>query len=456
MKRAIILLFVFLLAGAPYASADDDDAITADKYFYDASDICPNSKIPPMTGKWGDARSEIAAKGVTFESSFVADTLGNVSGGMHQGARWNSSTGWDINFDLEKAVGMIGTQFHISGLWRAGQNLSSTLIGNAFVASSIYGSQQFRLYGLYIEKTFLDKKLNIRAGRIATGDDFAASDIYWNFVTNSIDGNPIAVPINVFFPTYPTAVWGVRAKCDIAKDVYAISGLYNGDPRVGRMEACGLDFSMRLKQGIIFAQELAYAPNANSTDTGYKLNTLPGRYKAGFYYHGGTFRDYYSDVNGSSAAITGLPAKKHIGNYGLYFHADQMIYRKPGTKCNEGITPFVVVTLAPDSINKFPFFIDGGFVWKGSVPTRKHDVLAIGFAYGKYSSDLAHYERDNQEVNGSATPIQSYELAFDFSYKVQITPWMFLQPDMQYIVNPSGGHNIDNAVVVGTRFGLTF
>jgi porin len=362
--------------------------------------------------------------------------------------------GWDINFDLEKFVGLIGTQFHISGLWRAGQSLSSATIGNDFVVSSIYGSEQFRFYNLYLEQSLCDDRVNLRIGRLGAGDDFATSEIYWNFVTNAIDGNPISIPKNVFFPCYPAAVWGARMRCDITDNIYTTTGIYNGDPGVPRMSMYGLDFSLRLKRGIIFAQEVAYTPNVyRGCPTG---KGLPGHYKVGAFYHGGTFRDYSTDVNGTSTSISGLPAKKIIGNYGIYFHADQMIYKKKGTDCDEGLTPFVVVTLAPDNINEFPFFIDGGFIFKGLVPTRNHDITSVGFAYGKYSDSLRANERDNAEYNGSTFPIQSYELIFDFSYKLEITAWMFLQPDIQYIVNPAGGHDIDNALVVGSRFDLTF
>jgi carbohydrate-selective porin OprB len=38
-----------------------------------------------------------------------------------------------------------------------------------------------------------------------------------------------------------------------------------------------------------------------------------------------------------------------------------------------------------------------------------------------------------------------------------VNQWFFLQPDLQYIMNPNGGAgNIEDAVVIGLRFGLTF
>ncbi len=40
-----------------------------------------------------------------------------------------------------------------------------------------------------LEQKLLDDKISIKAGRFATGDDFASSPIYWLYMNNGIDGN---------------------------------------------------------------------------------------------------------------------------------------------------------------------------------------------------------------------------------------------------------------------------
>lgn len=397
-----------------------------------------------MFGDWKCLREELANEGVIFSSTYTCDVLGNATGGMQQGARYDHSMGWDVNFDLERFVGMIGTQFHISGLWRAGQNLSKATIGNDLVCSTIFGNEQFRFYFLYLEKDLLDKKLNIRLGRIAAGDDFAASPLFGIYVSNGIDGVPISIPINMFFSVYATATWGARAKYNLNKDFYIFSGIYDGDKAVSRNDMYGFDFSLRLKEGLAFAEELAYAPA-----DGVGQNKLPGHYKAGIYYNGATCRDLYSDINGNSSAVTALDSKKHIGNYNVYIIADQMIYREKGT-IDEGLTPLVCATIGPESINKFPFFLMGGLIYKGLVPGRDNDTTAVQIAYAKYSDKI----KESQSSVG-ASP-QKYEMMLEFTHKVMITKWMYLQPDIQYIIQPGGTGNIDDALVLGFQFGLTF
>ena len=415
---------------------------TANKHF--AQDILPEKEQVYMTGEWGGTREDAAEKGVTFDSSFVCDVLADVSGGRKQAARYDSSMGWDINFDLEKLAQVKNTQFHVSGLWRQGRNLSKDVIGNDLVTSSIFGSEQFRFYAMYLEKLFFDQRLSIKAGRIATGDDFAASPLYWTYVSNSVDGCPINIPINMFFPVYPTAVWGARAKIILNKDFYMMSGIYNGDSTVGDDQYYGLNFSLRLNRGVAFAQEIAYVPNTSPDSKG-----RPGHYKAGFYYNGAVCRDLYSDVNGSSYAATGLPQKKHVGNYNVYIHADQMIYREKNTADN-GLTALAVTAIGPDNVNKFPFLIMSGLIYKGLVPGRNDDLTAFEAVYSQYSKSLRNSEKSTGDSG------QSYELMLEFTQKIMITKWMFVQPDLQYIIRPGGTGDTKNALVIGSRFGLTF
>lgn len=412
----------------------------------------PPGRQEYLTGDWGGMREELADKGVTVTSTYVCDILGNPTGGRAQGIRYDHSMGMDVNVDLEKAADIEGLQFHVSGIYRAGHNLSADKIGNAFTVTSIFGSEQLRFYGLYFDKALLDGRLHIRFGRISTGDDFAASPIYWIYVNNAIDGNPISIPLNLPFFTYPTAVWGVRTKLDVTDTFYSMTGVYNGDPDVGRDEYHGLDFSMRLSKGVLYAQEFGYTPNNEPDAEG-----LPGHYKIGGYYHSGVFWDLLDDANENSYILTGLSPKKHVGNYGCYAHADQMVYREGSPGSDQGLTAFAAATFAPPHLNQFPFFVMGGIFYKGLIPGRDDDIIAVGSAYGLWSRDLNRAENDTRTVMGASAPTpQDYEIMVDFTYKAQITPWFFVQPDFQYIINPGGTDDYPNAVVAGVRLGVTF
>ncbi|MDD5084788.1 MAG: carbohydrate porin [Candidatus Omnitrophica bacterium] len=404
------------------------------------------------TGNWWGWRNKLADAGILMSSSYVFDVLGNPAGGKDNGICYNHSWGLDLNFDLEKMAKLKGTQFHTSAVWRSGQNLSARYIDNLFVASSIYGSQVIKLYSLYLDQSLFDNWINFRIGRIGVGDDFTAAPIYWYYVNNAIDGNPISAPINMkSYTTYPTATWGMRLKIKLTKATYIMSGLYNGDSRVGRNSAHGCDFNLKLNRGFFSAHEIGFTPNQEKDAKG-----MPGVYKGGIYFQTDRTDEFYRDIDGNSYIVTGRPKQRQHGNYGFYFHTEQMLYREGGPGSTQGLTPFAAATFGPDKTNKFPFFIDGGLIYKGLIPRRDDDVAIFGFAYGKFSTALANSERDDRDVNGTNVTPQRFEMMLEWSYRVQVTPWLYIQPDMQYIGHPKGTGKTKDAYVLGFRTGVTF
>jgi len=444
MKK-IILVGLFILAAWPaWGRGYDIDAATELDAGCKTVRASFTGKEPceGMTGNWWGARHKLEEKGITPISTYVFNVLANPVGGKSQCIRYNHSMGWDLDLDLEKIANYLGSHFHISGLWRQGENLS-TSIGNDLVVSTIFGHQQFRFYSLYLESHAIwDNRVSLKIGRIAAGDDFASSPLYWTFVSNSIDGNPINVPINLYFSCYPVSAWGARIKVDILKDLYIQSAIYDGDPNAGSDDRYGLDFSFRLKKGIAFAQEIAFTPCAEENSTGY-----PGHYKAGIYYNSASAKDMYADGTGASCLATGNAPQKYTGNYNLYFHADQLIYRPAGRTGDKGLIPLVVAAIGPSDRNKFPFLIMSGLIYKGILPNRPDDTAAFQVVYAQYSRNLAA----GQTVNP-----QRYEMVFEWTYKAMITKFAYIQPDIQFIVNPGGGNNLDNALVIGWQSGLTF
>ena len=59
------------------------------------------------------------------------------------------------------------------------------------------------------------------------------------------------------------------------------------------------------------------------------------------------------------------------------------------------------------------------------------------------------------QIFGGET-VRLYALALEWTYAVAIAPWLTLQPDMQYIIKPSGTSNTANALVGGLQIAINF
>jgi len=405
---------------------------------------------PYALGDWFGLRPALERVGIVPTVNFVSDVQGNPLGGERQALREFDDLFVGLNVELEKLVGAPGTKFHVGFSQRSGTSLSDIDIGNTFNVAEVCCGATYRLVDVYLEQPLLGDRLNVRVGRMASGDEFMSSPLYWMFVQSGFDGNPFGIFLNApGMSAYPIATWGLRVRVEPVEWFYAMAGVFNGDPTLIDNDKHGVDWSMR---GPVFAiAEIGLRLNQGPADAG-----LPGNYKLGAYYNGGTYPDFLRDTAGGLAPVTGLPPRTTRGKTGFYVLADQMVYREAPGPSPQGLTPFVAVVVAPDqSTNAMPLFVNGGLVYTGLFPRRDRDVAAFGVVYGRFSQDQRRAQQLERQT-GVAAQVQTYEIALEWTYALQVARWLSIQPDVQYIIRPGGGGHIPNALVLGTQFAVTF
>ena len=113
---------------------------------------------------------------------------------------------------------------------------------------------------------------------------------------------------------------------------------------------------------------------------------------------------------------------------------------------NKGLGIFTHIGFSPQTSSFINFYIDGGLTYKGLIPTRDNDVLGVAFAYG-------HLSNNPPDNEGRSNP--GYEIVLEATYQIEVVSWLSLQPDLQYVIHPSGT-NIANALVLGARTTVSF
>ncbi|MFM8809909.1 MAG: carbohydrate porin [Chthoniobacterales bacterium] len=164
---------------------------------------------------------------------------------------------------------------------------------------------------------------------------------------------------------------------------------------------------------------------------------------AGHYWFGG----YYS----TWSLYSQFGSEQTAGNaYGFYWHADQKVYQEaPGS--DEGLTLWTAFVLSPQqNMAKLPFQWNSGIVYQGILPGRDKDSAMFGLAYGNFSSD---YSASGDAYDGDPA---SFEMALEWGYRIQLNRFFYVQPDLQYIIQPGGTGSIPNAFVLGAQIGVTF
>ncbi len=387
---------------------------------------------------WCGTRTWLEDRGITPTLTFVTDSLGNPSGGQEQGFTTANNVGLDLNFDLEKLCGFDGGSFLLSMSYRFGGSLSANYIHNVFTVQQVFGGETFHLINLaYLQKLF-DDRVELRIGRIATGDDFLVSPYNYVFVQNGFDGNPVGIFFNSPGMTaYPNDTWGALVKVRPTVSTYIMAGVYNGDPSIRDNSNHGVDFSM---DGPLFAiAEIAYQPNSLPGDRG-----LIGNYKAGFWYDNSLFSDFNT-------------GEFERGNWGFYTLFDQVLVRFGEQGSHRGLGIAGSFLVSPDqSISRMPYFLTAALVTRGIFPLRPRDIIGLGVVYGHFSNDLQN-SQERAQRSGSNLGVQSHETVLELTYRLALLKSaLYVQPDLQYVFRPSGTGQIADALVLGAQVAVNF
>jgi polyphosphate glucokinase len=409
-------------------------------------DLNPFQLVLPRSylfGTWNGYRTKLEDAGFTPTLSFVTDMAGNVTGGKSQGFSEANNLGLDLFFDLQKLASLNGASFLVTMSLRGGSSLSADHVGNVFTIQQVYGGQTFHLIDVAYQQKLLNDQWEFRIGRIAVGDDFLVSPYNWLFMQNGFDGNPVGIFFNSPGMTaYPNATWGAMAKFRPTKRTYLMGGVYNGDPSIRDIDHNGADMSM---DGPVFViGEVGYQRNGLPGDTG-----LIGNYEAGFWYDNSVYTDF------RTVGYSASPSIKR-GNWGVYTLVDQVLIAFNRTN-STGLGIFASALISPDvSISQIPYFFTAGFAARGIFELRPRDVAGLGVVFGQFSSDLHDAQAREQLFNPTVAP-QDHEIVLEGTYRMYfIRNSVFIQPDIQYIINPGATGKLDNALVLGCQIGMNF
>lgn len=65
---------------------------------------------------------------------------------------------------------------------------------------------------------------------------------------------------------------------------------------------------------------------------------------------------------------------------------------------------------------------------------------------------VAHARNGDDFLNANAGTFTDGETLLEVTYAVAVTPWLLVQPDLQYFFDPGTDPALDDALVIGARF----
>ena len=420
---------------------------------------------------WG-LRPALGKYGVTLGILENVETFGNLTGGLQQGFEANGLTTVTLQMDTQKAFGLSGGTFNVSGLQIWGGNLTTRNLLVWQTLTDIEEPVGVRLWELWYQQKFGDK-FDIKIGEQSLDEEFIISPSANSVFINGVSGFPALPAVNLPSggPAYPLAGLGVRGRAQLTDTITVLGGVFNGSPiprdlpNAPTSNPNGVSFPLNV--GTLAIAELQYAFGSGASAKPNADGPLPGVYKIGAWYDSYKFNDLQTDTIGlplASPLSNGTPATHH-GDFSLYGVVDQMIWRSMDN-ANRTLNVFIRPMFTPyQDRNLVSASINAGFALKAPLPTRDSDTFGIEMGTAWASSGASGFDRQMQFYQPSVyTPIRSNETFVEATYQAQVLPSWQIQPDVQYFINPSAGianpneptQRVKNELVIGLRTNITF
>ena len=369
---------------------------------------------PWLLGDWGGQRKALAARGLDMEFVASTDFMAVVDGGLSRGLE--TPANFDMVFTLDT---------NTAGWWRNG-TVQLYLLGNTGgdpsrragdlqVASNIEAADTFKLFEAYYEHRFLDDRLGVLVGLHDMNADFYVTEHSGLFLNSSFG---IGIDVAQVGPSiFPTTSPGVRLRLNWTPNTYLLAAVYDGvagDPN----DPYGTHVSFDHGDGVFV---IAEAGLLGGEAHYYKVGV-------GGWYH--------------TANIDDLDGRPQDNNSGIYTLGEMDVWRDEDGR---GVGIFTRLGFANGDRNQVSTYVGGGVTWTGPLPQRPSDVAGVAVAHARNGD---HFRRLNPSLERGETTLEA-------SYLITPKPWLTVQPDLQYIVDPGTDSAIDNALILGVRVQIT-
>ncbi len=380
-----------------------------------------------LTGDWNGYRTKLEDAGISTELSYKAHIFNNLSGGLKEGTRALDNLDVIATFDGEKIVGAKGLSATIHLLNNNGGRPDGDLVGSAQGIDNIEVPRATgKLFQAFVQQNLFDDKLSILAGLYALDSEFYITDSSGLFLHSTFGIGTDIAQSGVNGPTiFPFSSVGTRIRVNPTDTTYVQAAILDGVPG-DTDHLSGTHINFNENDGLLIVGEAGYTPEGSKIAIGSWYYTEKAQHQI--------------DVDAD-----GLPLKEH--NQGIYVIGETKLYKETD---DQGLSGFARFGFANADINQFDYAWSTGLVYTGAFPTRDEGQLGFGITGAHNGNDYLRTQA------ASATPTDKRETSFELTYSDKLLPWLTIQPDAQYVINPSTDSSIDNAFVVGSRLTIDF
>lgn len=340
-------------------------------------------------------------------AAYTADVWHN-SGGIGSGWRYLDNLDVTAELDLDAAVGWKGARVFGYVLYNNGRSLSE-LTGDAQVVSNIEtGVRALRLYEAWVEQD-IAPGASVKVGLYDLNSEFDALETGALFIGSAHGiGTDISQSGESGPSIFPVTSLALRVQADVGEGLTvrfaALDGV-PGDPDHPKRTAIELGHG----DGALLIGEADWSKG-------------PVRILAGAWGYTASFDTH----DGSGTAKS----------RGAYLRGEMVLSENADHK----LSAFARGGVASGAVNPFGTFLSGGF----TLDLPGDWQLGAAIAHARTSADYR-----KAVVSGRA------ETALELTVAKALTPWLSIQPDLQYVIDPGAAPGVEDALAAGLRVTLS-
>ncbi|HCD51357.1 MAG TPA: hypothetical protein DEQ34_02845 [Balneolaceae bacterium] len=358
--------------------------------------------------------------------SYTSDLLGNISGGASQGVRFLD------NLDMEIDIPSHDISYYLRILGNNGSGISD-LTGDIQGVSNIETDTQWQIYEVWFNRIFPSHKSSLLAGIYDLNSEFDVIKEGQLFINSSFGIGPDFSSTGNYGPSiFPNTSFAARLKVITSSNSTLKLGIFDTLP-VSASQTVAETLLPDSRSGVLVTAEFVLhnsnSENEELLNRGF-VEDSPFRVVIGGWKYSnkriGWSGDLYSD-------------------HGLYSTIEGILLENQSAASVKMLSGFLRTGITNKFINRFQYFTTAGLTYNGLIPGRDSDLAGISVTHPINSSEYVK----QQSLAGIH---YSYnECTYEFTYLSQLTDWLALQLDSQYIVHPGQYPGLDNAFVIGFR-----
>lgn len=376
----------------------------------------PDFTKSKLTGSWGGVRDRLYDSGVTFDMYYKLDVWENTTGGLTRGSKWNDNLDMIVGLDGEKLIGFSGLSSEIYFINNNGLRPNDRVGSHGGIDNIEVADGAPRLYTAWVQQNFRNDFVSVKLGLYDLNTEFYVTDASGLFINPTYGiGTEMAATGDNGPSVFPQASLAARVLVSPTESTYLQAAILDGVPGdPNNPDATEVEFEN--KDGALLVGE-----------AGYRHDDY-GHYGFGVWEYTAKRPDQ----------LSGTPEHSR----GFYFLAEKAVY----TDGDKKIDLFGRLGFTAAEVEQFDHAWAAGAVFGGFVPTRPEGQIGIGVSA---ASNGSRYKTAN-------APVDDQETQLELTYADQILPWLAIQPDLQYTVNPGTTPGVSNALTAGIRFGVDF